>query len=79
MGQNEFAKLEQELAEYSSFYENVDQNLAMEINKRDANRRDALIKAEKAERRIKRFLSVIFLLLCCFIAFTAYGLFFSTI
>lgn len=77
MGKNNFAEMEQRLADYSDCYEKVSGNLEQEILRRDQQRLDQQRKAEEKEQKLKRLLYLIFLVLCGVVLFTAYKIIFG--
>ena len=54
MGKNNFAEMEQRLAEYSDCYEKVSGNLEQEVIRRDQQRREQLLKADEKKRKLKK-------------------------
>lgn len=77
MSKNNFVQLEKTLAECTSCYEKVAENLDREIERRDGQRREAIQKAENAVRAMKRILSIVFLALCGVVLFSVYKILFG--
>lgn len=77
MDRNDFAGLEQELAECINGYEKVAANLQMEVLRRNQQREDNLRKAELAMKKMKSMLSTAFAALCALALYIVYKIAFG--